>query len=99
MEGQGERKAEGRRKGRGREGRTIPALFPSISSPGGTARIARGAGSMKRYGVRLSVRLSVCPSRSHSSKLAAAIYQGEKKLQQAGDIDRLLRTLSAYVSS
>jgi len=96
MEGQGRGKQRVGEEGGGREGRTIPALFPSISSPVGTARIARGAGSMKRYGVSLSVRLS---QQVPQQQTRCSYISGRKKLQQAGDIDRLLRTLSAYVSS
>ena len=67
--------------------------------------IKSGAGSVKRYGVRLFVRLSV-PAWAHSSKPAAAglpVWDRRTK-----DIDRLLQqrrantgsaTLSAYVGS
>ena len=73
-----------------------------------TASIVSGTGSMKRYGVRPSVRPSVCRSmgRAHSSKPAAAGLL--LWTRRAGDIDRLLQqrrpnagsaTLSAYAGS
>ena len=74
----------------------------------GTAHVVIGAGSMRRYGVRPSVRQSL-PARAHSSKPAAVGLL--LWARPAGDIDRLLRqggvqqvnagsaTLSAYVGS
>jgi len=54
----------------------------------GTAHVVIGAGSMRRYGVRPSVRQSL-PARAHSSKPAAAGLL--LWARRAGDIDRLLQ--------